>query len=137
MRVSFEFGLQLQKHIGIQDNGSHVASTRYKLWYRPGTKRERKKKTKKKKGAHSMYALEYNDARSVTVNKVDLDSESMPGSCSLQTCHSPGETNLNEYEKKSECGEKNQNDIAPPSPRSYRRLMKSIHQEGRKKSPPS
>ena len=55
-----------------------------------------------------------------------------------QTCHSPGETNLNEYEKKSECGEKNLNDIAPPPPTlSYRRLMKSIHHEGRKKSPPS
>ena len=59
----------------------------------------------------------------------------------IQTCHSPGETNLNEYEKKSECGKKNLNDIAPPPPPppalSYRRLMKSIHQEGRKKSPPS
>ena len=29
-----------------------------------------------------MYALEHNDARNVTVNKVDLDNESMPGSCS-------------------------------------------------------
>ena len=41
-----------------------------------GTEREKKKK----KGAHSMYALQYNDACSVTVNKVDLDSESMLGS---------------------------------------------------------
>ena len=29
-----------------------------------------------------MYALENNDACSVTVNKVDLDSESVPRSCS-------------------------------------------------------
>ena len=29
-----------------------------------------------------MYALEHNDACSVKVNKVDLDSESMPGICS-------------------------------------------------------
>ena len=36
-----------------------------------------------------MYALENNDACSVTVNKVDLDSESMPESW----CHSyDGET---------------------------------------------
>ena len=44
-----------------------------------GRGREREKK-EKKKGAHSMYALEHNDACSVTVNKVDRDSESMPGS---------------------------------------------------------
>ena len=36
---------------------------------------------REKKGVHSMYALENNDARSVTVNKVDLDSENMLGSC--------------------------------------------------------
>ena len=36
-----------------------------------------------------MYALEHNDARSITVNKVDLDSESMPGSCSYD-----GETSV-------------------------------------------
>ena len=36
-----------------------------------------------------MYALEHNDARSITVNKVDLDSECMPGSCSYD-----GETSV-------------------------------------------
>ena len=41
-----------------------------------------REKKKKKKGAHSMYALEHNDACRGMVNKVDLDSESMPGSCS-------------------------------------------------------
>ena len=41
-----------------------------------GTEREKKKK----KGAHLMFALEHNDAYSVTVNKVDRGSESMPGS---------------------------------------------------------
>ena len=56
-----------------------------RVW-RAEKERERKKK---KKGAHSMYALEHNDARSVTVNKVDLDSESMPGSCSYD-----GETSV-------------------------------------------
>ena len=42
--------------------------------------REREREKKKKKGAHSVYALEHNDACSDTVNKVDLDSESMAGS---------------------------------------------------------
>ena len=42
--------------------------------------REREREREKKKGAHLMYALEHNDACSDTVNKVDLDSESMPGS---------------------------------------------------------
>ena len=46
-----------------------------------GREREiEKKKMKKKKGALSMYTLEHNDACSITVNKVDRDSESMPGS---------------------------------------------------------
>ena len=52
-----------------------------------------------------------------------------------QTCHSPGETNLNEYEKKSASGKKNLNDIAEslprPPPLSYQRRMKGIHQEER------
>ena len=39
---------------------------------------EREEKKKKKKKAHSMYA--YNDAYSVTENKVNRDSESMHGS---------------------------------------------------------
>ena len=34
---------------------------------------------REKKGAHWIYALEHNDACSDTVNKVDRDSESMPG----------------------------------------------------------
>ena len=44
-RVSFEFGLQLQKHIGIQDDERRMASTRYRIdtfryrtWYRIDTK---------------------------------------------------------------------------------------------------
>ena len=34
--------------------------------------REREREKKKMKGAHSMYALDHNDACSVKVNKVDL-----------------------------------------------------------------
>ena len=51
--------------------------SKLKLREREG-EREREREKKKKKGTHSMYA--YNDACSLTVNKVDPDSESMPGS---------------------------------------------------------
>ena len=53
--------------------------------------REREREKKKKKGVHSMFALEHNDACSVTVNKVDLDSGSMPGS---RCCSYDGESSV-------------------------------------------
>ena len=48
-----------------------------------------------------------------------------------QTCHSPGETNLNGYEKKSEWYHGSP-PPPPPSPLSYLYRMKNIHQEERK-----
>ena len=43
--------------------------------------RERDRERRRRRGGgHSIYALEHNDAGSDTVNKVDLDCESMPGS---------------------------------------------------------
>ena len=57
----------------------------------------------------------------------------------IQTCHSPGETNLNEYEKKSECGKKNLNDIAPPPP-SPRLILSATYEKyspEKKKEKPS
>ena len=53
-----------------------------------------------------------------------------------QTCHSPGETNLNEYEKKSEYGKKNLNDIALP-PRLILSATYEKYSPGRKKEKPS
>ena len=45
-----------------------------------------------------------------------------------QTCHSPGQTNLNGYEKKSDRYHGSPSP-PPPSPISYQWQMKNIHQE--------
>ena len=49
-----------------------------------------------------------------------------------QTCHSPGQTNLNGYEKKSDYIMDLLPPPPPPPPISYQWRMKNIHQEERK-----